>query len=549
MVRIVCSYKELTKLLGKELSIEQISDCLFNMGMEFKREEGDDLDVEITAERFDLMSLPGLARGMRSYLGFRKAPSYNITQGQYAVKVESEVAQVRPYTVCAVIKGLELDDAVLKSIIDVQEKLHATLCRNRKKGAIGIYPMEKITFPITYTAASPNEIKLTPLGEEERMTAAQMLQQNETAKTYAHLLEGKKLYPFFHDAKGQVLSVPPILNSEEVGRVGVNTKDVFVEVSGFDKEFLNEILVLLTTMFAELGAKIYGTDVAYGGAYEQTPKITPRNATVSYAAIKKYVGLDLKPEEYASLLERMMYVPLEARTDGITLQVPPFRFDIWHEIDIVDDIARAYGYNNLPITIPNVYQTGGILESSRSAEEIATVLTGLGFNETHTFALSSTKTQLENMQITDASYVPVVNGLETQNMMRINLLPELLSAVVENRNRRLPQKIFECADVVQPDESVDVKSRNEQRCAALITANEVTYTELRQALDTLIRSRGKTIEVQANDYPFFIPGRSGTITLDGQAIGFIGEVHPQVLTNFGITTPIVAFEFVMERLY
>jgi phenylalanyl-tRNA synthetase beta chain len=551
MVRINCSHKTLQQLIGNQISVDQINDVLFDMGMELKGQEGDILDVEITAERFDLMSEAGLARAIRAYAGYGAAKQYTIESTNTNYVVQSTLPQVRPYTVAVVVKGLHLNDETLKSVIDVQEKLHATLCRKRKKAAIGIYPLEKISWPITYSAKPAHDIQLTPLGESETMSAQQMIATVSTAKQYAHLLSndlsGDTQIPFFADATGKVLSVPPLLNSEEVGRVTTQTSEVFVEVSGFDKSFLDEILTLLSTMFVELGGQLHAVTIQSDQPCV-TPEFKSTQRELHLSQVKKYLGLDLSIEEVSALSKKMMYEPVSAQGDSLILKIPCFRTDIWHEVDIVDDIARAYGYNDLPITIPQVQHSGSILPITRLQDTINNVCVGLGLLQAHTFSLTSKTVQLDHMNITSPDFIPVVNGLDTQDMMRINVLPELLTVLVENRNRRMPQKLFECATVVHTSAETDTGAVNKERFASLITDNQVTYTQIRQVLDTIGRSLGKTFEIHAQDYPFMIPGRSGTVLLDGEPIGFIGEIHPKVLNNFGLIRPVVACEIELEPL-
>ncbi|MCF7799181.1 phenylalanine--tRNA ligase subunit beta [Candidatus Woesearchaeota archaeon] len=559
MPTITISYEALKQELGKPLSIPELQQGLFDMGMELDGVLDDELTIEVTAERLDLLSLQGIARSLKSFLGVTPTvPKYTTFQGEesYKVIIDDKVKAVRPFTVCAIVKNIVFTQEKIREVINVQEKLHATLGRGRTRGAIGIYPLENIQLPITYTAAPPQEISFIPLGETQELSGAQILSQHETGKEYAHLLEGKAFYPFFVDAKGDILSMPPIINSEKTGRVNMQTSELFIECSGFDKILLHELLTNLTTMFADMGGDIYEMKLEYASEESEiTPNLASKRRSFSSKTLEKYIGLKLSLEELKPLLRKMMYefVNAEYREDGeIILHVtaPPYREDLWHEIDIVEDIVRAYGYNNLPLTFPNISTIGQTLPLSNLREELANVMVGMGFLETYTFGLTSKQEQLTNMLVNEdtVGFIPVANGNETQTMMRLSLLPEELKCFMHNRTQPLPQRIFEGSFVVIPDESKDVKCRNELHFAAAIADKKVTFTQIRQVLESLLLSRNKTPSFKPVHHPSFIKGRSGAVIVNDIVIGIIGEIHPQVLTNFGLVTPVVAFEINLEAL-
>lgn len=552
MVMTTISHKGLQENVGVNLSIAEIEQILFDMGMGLDGYEGDELSVEITPERLDLLSTQGLARAIRSFIEKAgQVPQYLAHQNNnYFVNVTEKVKEVRPYTVCAVIKNLKFDEENLKQIINLQEKLHQTLARGRKRGAIGIYPMENITWPITYTAGEPKSFSFIPLGETKALTGEEILAYHETGKEYAHLLKGQKVYPYFIDSKNEILSMPPIINSEKTGRVINSTTSIFIECSGFELNLLNQLLMHLTTMFAEMGGEVYSVNVKYENKVITTPDFKPREQQLNIAHVKDLIGIELDLQDIEKLLQRMMHEVIDKQGIIWTIRSPPFRYDLWHEVDIIEDIARAYGYNNIKLTTPNVKGVGLTLPISDLVEELSFVLVGLGFLETYTFALTSKQEQLANMLIPEnhVAVVEIANGLETQGMLRISLLPQQLQSLANNRNRPLPQKIFEGAFVVIPDQHKDVKSRNEMHFSAMITDKIVTFTQIRQILDAMLRTKGITVEITPTNHPSFISGRAGAIIYNGEAIGVLGEIHPQVLENFGLQAPVAAFEINLEKI-
>src|SRR3989344_5785176 len=181
-----------------------------------------DIELEIFPNRPDLLSYQVFKRGFLGFLGkntgLRKY-RINPPEKNYQVIVDSSAESIRPYTACAIVKGMKFDDDKIKEIIDIQEKIHSTLGRRRRKIAIGIYPLEKIKLPIKYLALNPKEIKFIPLESDREMDGLQILSSHPTGREYAHLLEGKKKFPIFVDATGEILSMPPIINSHKTGKI------------------------------------------------------------------------------------------------------------------------------------------------------------------------------------------------------------------------------------------------------------------------------------------------------------------------------------------
>ena len=204
------------------------------MGTPVEEVKNDTIEIEVLPNRPDLLSIQGFLRAFKTYLEKERGlKSYKVEKPEknFKVKIDPSVKDIRPYTACAIIKNLNFNDEKIKEIIDIQEKIHAGLGRNRKKIAIGIYPLEKIALPIRFEARNPKEIKFQPLEVERELNGLQILQQHPTGREYAHLLEGKDKFPIFIDSKNKILSMPPIINSHETGKITNNTKEIFIECS------------------------------------------------------------------------------------------------------------------------------------------------------------------------------------------------------------------------------------------------------------------------------------------------------------------------------
>src|SRR3989338_495979 len=214
---------------GKKLPLDELKERISFLGTDLEGIEDNIITVEVFPNRPDMLSVQGFARAFSSFIGKNTGLlEYEVHPSKEKVIIEKSVHDVRPYTACAIVRGLHFDDEKIKEVIDIQEKLHITYGRNRKKIAIGIYPFEKIKMPITFTARKPEDIVFRPLGAEKEMDAKEILELHPTGKQYGHLLLGKKHYPVFLDATGKVLSLPPIINSHETGRITEKTQEVFI---------------------------------------------------------------------------------------------------------------------------------------------------------------------------------------------------------------------------------------------------------------------------------------------------------------------------------
>jgi phenylalanyl-tRNA synthetase beta chain len=276
MATIKINKSELKKLVKSE---EDLTEKINLMGTPVESVTDEEIEIQIMPNRPDCLSSQGFLRAFKNYVEKSpEMPKYRVhsPEKDFKVKIDSSVESVRPFTACAIVKKLKFDDAKIKEIIDMQEKLHATVGRNRKKAAIGIYPLEKITLPITYEARKPNEIKFRPLESDKEMTGSDIVKQHPTGKEFAHLLENYSTYPIFKDAKGNILSMPPIINSHETGKVSEKTTDVFIECSGFDLNILQKLINIIVTTLADMGGQVYAMELDYGKTCKiTTPDLAP----------------------------------------------------------------------------------------------------------------------------------------------------------------------------------------------------------------------------------------------------------------------------------
>lgn len=547
MPKLEISYSDLCSLIGKKIPIEKLKeDILFAKG-EIDGVDGDLLKVDLKdSNRPDLWSAEGVAREIQGRLTNKVGlPDYKIGKGNLVVQVDKKVSTVRPLTVCAVVKGLKMDKNVLSQMIQLQEKVATTFGRNRKEVAIGVYDFHKIKPPIRYTTVEPDGIRFVPLESKEKMTPKEILEKHPKGKEFGHLLDGCEEYPIFIDADNQVLSLPPVINSDYTGKVEENTKDVFIECSGFDFKFLMPALNVLVAALADRGGRVESVKVEYPDKSIYTPDFTPKKASVDVGFFKKISGLDLKPKEIVKLLLQARYKPT-LKGKRMEVLYPAYRQDIMHPRDVVEDMIISYGYNKIE-PLPIKHKTvGEISEIEKTSDGVAKIMVKLGLQEIMTYTLTNKDNLFRKMNVNGEKIVEIENPVSLNwNVFRNWLLPSLMEFFSNNQHVKYPQKIFEIGDVVIIDEKQETRTRDRRKLAAAIADSKVGYEDIAAVLDELMKNRKNKYKLRRGSHPSFIEGRMAEIVIDNKVVGMIGEIRPEVLQNWKLEMPVAVFELEM----
>ncbi len=524
----------------KHIKINQaIEERIRLFGTPLESVTDNEIEIEIFPNRPDLLSLQGYLRSFKAFLGKEtglKKYKINKPEKNYKVKINSSVKNIRPFTACAIVKDLNFDDEKIKEIIDIQEKLHATVGRNRKRIAIGIYPLEKIKLPITYEAKNAKEIKFVPLESDREMTGSEILQRHPTGREYAKLLEGQSKFPVFIDSNKKILSMPPIINSRETGKITKETKEIFIECSGFNLESLKKTLNILVTILSDMGGEIYAMELDYGNKIT-TPNLEAEKKNISLDRINSLLGLSLKEKDIEKLLPRMGYNYKNSK-----VEIPAWRTDILHEVDIIEDIAIAYGYDKLIPEIPKVATTGEENRKNKIKDKIAEILIGLGLIETSSYHLITKE---------EASFLPekieVENSKTDYKFLRQNLLTPGLRVISENKDKEYPQNVFEIGIVFSLDKETETGIKEKDNLLILLTPGN--FTEVKQILDHLTRMLNLSYKIREDKKKGLIEGRTGSIIINGKEIGYSGEIHPETLRDSKIKMPVSTIEISLEEIF
>jgi len=548
--KIDVSYSDLCSLIGRNIPLEELKQCVNFAKAEVDAVEGDLLKVEVKdTNRPDLWSAEGIARELKGRLtNERGLPKHKIEKSDVVVEVDKKVSKVRPLAVCAVAKNLKIDENVLSQLIQLQEKVAETFGGGRKEVAIGVYNLSIIRSPIKYTTA-PLDKKFVPLDFDEEMSIKEILEKHPKGKEFSHLVEGFKEIPIFIDSGGEVLSIPPIINSNYTGKVTENTREVFIECSGFDFKFLMPALNVLAAALIDRGAKVESVKVVYPEKTIYTPDLTPKKIVVDVDFVNKISGLKLPAKEMIRLLEQARY---EAKLKGRRIEVlyPAYRQDIMHPRDVAEDVIISYCYNCVePLEIKHKTK-GKINEMEVFSENAIEKMVGLGFQEILSYTLTNKEHLFKRMNVKEGGVVEIENPVSLNwNVFRSWLLPSLMEFFSNNQHVEYPQKIFEIGDVVLIDEKQETKTKDVRKIATAVSDSKVGYEDIATVLDAFLSSLKVKYKLRKKKHGSFIEGRVAEILVKNKPIGFIGELHPMVLKNWKLEMPVAAFEINLEMLH
>ncbi|MGD0818106.1 MAG: phenylalanine--tRNA ligase subunit beta [Methanomassiliicoccales archaeon] len=536
------NFNDLVGLLGKDLPSSVVLERIPMIGAdlhEFDAATGE-TSIEFFPNRPDLYSVEGVARALRAFMdinpGLRVYPTKD---SGITLKVEDSVAEVRPFVVAAVIKNVVMTDQIIRSLMELQEKLHLTVGRKRVKVAIGVHDLDKVSPPFVYKGAEPDSISFVPLAKEEPMTMREVLEKHEKGVAYKSILEGQPLYPVILDANGDVLSFPPIINGR-LTTVTCDTKNIFIDVTGMDEVTINGVLNIVTTSIAERGGDIETVTVTRGRKKEVTPKLEPGLWKIDIAAANKWLGVELDADSMTKCLARMGY-SAEGKGKRLNVNSSAVRMDLIHPHDVIEDIAIGYGYENFGKVLPKMQTVGSERPIERAADLVRQLMVGYGFWEVTTLTLTSKEDQFTHMRVQEQEVVEVLNPVsEDHTCLRLRLMPSLLAVLRKSKHRDLPQRIFEVGDVVE--------GKRRKNLAVMAIHSKAGFTEMKSVVEGVMRDLSVKFDLEPLESGMYINGRGASVLVGGKCVGSFGELHPEVITVFELGYPVIAFEVNLDVL-
>ncbi|EFC37190.1 predicted protein [Naegleria gruberi] len=535
--------------------------------------------IEIPANRYDLLCEEGLSRALNIFLGRQDAPTYKIdnskTKQLLKINVKKETGSIRKFVVGAVLRNITFTEDAYNSFIDLQEKLHQNICRKRTLVAIGTHDLDVIEGPFTYEALPPKEIKFIPLDRTELMDADELFafiekkgSEMKHLSPYTKIIKDSPVYPVILDAKRRVLSLPPIINGDH-SKIKMSTKNVFIECTATDLTKAKVVLNTVVTMFSEhcsVPFTVEQVEIVYEDKTQSKDEPTPILDNVEFTTNSDYInsriGLNLSAQQIAEILTKMQLNATVTQNNELRVLAPPTRSDVLHACDIMEDVAIAHGYNNIPITFPKSSTVGKENELNQLSEMVRLELAMSGYTEVLSLILCNDEENFKYMnRVNDGkTAIAVAEPCPFEfKTARISLIPGLLKTLQSNKSLPLPIKLFECGDVILVDDSKDVGAKNNRRLAALFSSATSGLELIHGLVDRVMEVLAVPFEVEhsqsvdkhcfsifpSNDISF-LPGRQADIFYKGKKIGIFGIIHPEVASNFGLKTPVSVFEIELE---
>lgn len=568
MPKIECNEKLFFEAIGKKYTYDALEDVLPCAKAEL--DEKPDMSqpeservvkIELNdTNRPDLWSTNGVARQIKLHEGgktvdYMKLMS-NCGNNDYegrVVNVDESIKDVRPYMVAFMITGKPIDDPMLKDIIQTQEKLAWNFGRKRKSISMGVYRVDQVKFPVSYKGVDPDKTSFVPLQCEEPMTCRQILTDHPKGKEFGWILQDAKKFPILVDSKNEILSMAPIINSATLGAVQVGDCDLMVELTGDIMENLMLSANIVACDFADQGYTIkpilvkhpyetgLGKDILAPFYFQPSTKTTLK-------AVNKLLGSDFDMKTVEDALVRMGNT-VEIKGEEITLKPAPYRNDFLHEVDIIEDVMIGCNVAAFEPRTPQDFTIGRLLPLTEFSRKAKTLMVGLGYQEMIFNYVGSKKDYIDNMLIDGSKVIEIANPMsENYQFIRPEILSSLCRAESGSANAMYPHKIFEIGKVAYLKDDENTGTITRQHLGFLTAAASANFNTLASEVSSLVYFLDHEYKVvEAND-PRFIPGRQAELIVNGESAGVFGEVHPQVLENWGISTPCVAGELDLETL-
>lgn len=527
----------LKKLIGGRADKKKIIKSLPYLGLDIESESKNEIRIEYSPNRPDYCTDFGIALGLQGLLGVKKGmPKLDIKKNEnYQINVNSSVSAIRPFVTAIVATNGIIDEHLLKELLVMQEDLHFGLGRRRKKSSIGIHDLDKISFPLRYSVTS-RDYQFVPLHSNEKNSINQILKNSEVGQEYGHLLGNSSKIPIIMDAQDDTISIPPIINAAKTS-VTTKTKNLFVEVTGLDKNDVEDVLSVVAMTLQSAGFQL--NRVKISGAKNSTPLFQSRKMQLDSALVENTLGIHLSSNQISTSLKKSR-IDTSLRGKKIDCTIPRYRFDIFGPMDLIEEVALGYGIENLEPTLSPSQTIGNKNEQTRNLDSINSIMTGLGYIEVLNSSLTSKRVLYDMTNRNSEKLITVLDSKSLEHtLLRDSLIPGMLETLSRNIHEQYPQKIFETGTVFEKSTSL----REEIHLCVLSSHKDANFSEIKSVLQSLLATKfGNTSKTKSTLHPTFENGRVANIIFEDKKIGIIGEISENTKKNFKIREPVTAFE-------
>ena len=596
MPTVLVKRDELFKQIGQTFTDEEFDDLCFEFGIELddvtsekQMAEGEkknsttdtkDLStevlyrIEVAANRYDLLCVEGIALALKIFLKKMTFPIIKplnkLPEEERQLIVEPSVDLVRPIGLAAILTNMTFTDDSLRGFMDLQDKLHNNICRGRKYVSIGTHDLDTVKGPFYYRALKPSEFKFVPLNRTQEVDGngmMQILKEDPKLSKYLYLIEDKEVYPLMMDSNGVILSVPPIINGNHT-KMTINTKNVLIDITGLDYTKCVIVLKILIAMFSKYCSEPFTVEqvkvtTTKNGESKLYPDCEPRKFVTNIDYLKQTSGIPktVTPDEIVDLLSKMELTSKQLNEKELEVNAPITRSDILHQCDIAEDLAIAYGYNKIEKLNVNTLCHGKPQPYNKISDLFRNEMAYNGYVEFLNMALLSKKDMFNNLlEENEDEKTAKISYSKTKEFeyVRNSLIPGILKSIEANKAQQLPYKIFELADCVEINDDNEVGAMNKRKLCFAYSNNTSGLEIIQGMVDKLMKKIDlsfneknvkKTYVIKPSNNKIFFEDRQAEIfILDGKKIGIYGIVHPKVLKNFGIKTPVSLCEIEIQDI-
>lgn len=566
---MLCSFSELGIDVDSDGIMELAQDAV--IGTDFREFLGLNdvtVDVDLTSNRADCFSIRGMARevGVLNRADVTEpsvaavAPSIDDT-----IAIEVKAPAACPRYLGRIVKNVNV---AAKTPLWMQEKL-------RRCGIRSIDPVVDITNYVMLEQGQP--MHAFDLAQIDGGIVVRLAEQGEKLT----LLDGNEAElnadTLVIADNSKALALAGIFGGEHSG-VSADTKDVMLECAFFAPDHIRGRarsygLHTDSSMRFERGVDyalqhaameratqllvdICGGDVAPVVAAESTADLpTPNTVTLRRSKLDNLLGHHIADADVVEILQRLG-LSVESNAEGWTATAPTWRFDIAIEQDLVEEVGRIYGYDNIPNQAPAAALNMNLhKEANLPLKRVRDLLVDRGYHEAITY--SFVEPEQQKLIVPDVEPLVLPNPISADmSAMRLSLLQGLLNTVVHNQKRQQPRvRLFEQGLRFIPDQAAENGMRQEPMLAGVISGTRseehwnidtatVDFFDLKGDVEAILEltANGKAYSFTAAKHPALHPGQSAAIVVDGKEVGILGTVHPELERKFGLNGRTIVFE-------
>jgi len=542
------------------------------IGESFKEVIGFDdyvFEFEITSNRPDCLSIIGIARETAATLGRKvKYPRVNLPEGKGNAR-DMVGVQIKDEQLCSRYTARIVDNVKIgPSPLWLQNKLRSAGIRpiNNIVDITNLVmletgqPLHAFDYSclkgrqIIVRRAQKNE-KITTLDGKERVLDEDILviADSERPVGIAGVMGGLNS-EITSETKTVLLESANFYHAnirETSKKLGLRTE----ASTRFEKGLDPELALEASNRFVQLVDELNAGEIVKGviDVYPVKPKIN--KIKLRFKRANQLLGTDISPEEMIEMLERLEIKIVEKGDSYVIAEPPSFRNnDLTREVDLIEEIARLYGYDKIKPTLPTGETTAGKINyRDRIIDKTKYILNSCGLNEIITPSFTGPKA-FENIKLKEDSYqgaVKIKNPLgEDQSLMRTTLIPHMLDVITYNLNKMIEKARFFEVGTIYIAEQLPLKDLpKEERILNIGMAGECDFYSLKGVVETLLESlRIREYKFSPFEHPSFHPGRTALLKIKGEIGGVMGEIHPDVMENYDIAERVYIGEFKLEKI-